>query len=132
MRFVDFPCVCCVQNDNLAEVNQSLFAVAEVGDVAQEFVEHGFVGRRHAVLNMPGEHGSSEDQSQEGVEEFVTVTLMTPSGVAGRQVGSDASDASIFATPGDALPTSVDRLAAELVEFRAERYRSKRKIQRVI
>ena len=41
VRFVDFPCVCCVQNDNLAEVNPPLFAVAEVVDATQEFVAHG-------------------------------------------------------------------------------------------
>jgi hypothetical protein len=57
----------------------------------------------------------------------VTVTLMTPSAVTGSQVGSDtddmsifAGDVSIFATPGDALPTNDDKLADELVEIRAE------------
>ena len=45
---------------------------------------------------------------------------MTPSAEAGRQVGNDASDTSIFATPGHTVPTSDDRLTAELVEIRAE------------
>ena len=48
------------------------------------------------------------------------MTLMTPSAVTGSQVGSDVGDVSIFATPGDALPTNADKLADELVEIRAE------------
>ena len=53
-------------------------------------------------------------------EELVAAAVLTPSAEAGRQVASDASDANIVATPGDALPTSADRLTADLVELRAE------------
>ena len=50
----------------------------------------------------------------------MTATVMTPSVETGRQVVSDTDDVSIFATPGDVLPTITDRLTDELVEIRVE------------
>ncbi len=35
-------------------------------------------------------------------------------------MASDTGDVSIFATPGDALPTSADKFAADLVELGVE------------
>ena len=45
---------------------------------------------------------------------------MTPSVEEGRQVMSDTGNVNIFATPGNALPTSADKLASDLVELRVE------------
>ena len=56
VRFFDFPSVCCVQNYNLTKVDLILFAVPQIVDVDQELVAHGFVGRRHDLLHMHGEH----------------------------------------------------------------------------
>ena len=38
------------------QIDLLLFAVPEIVDVSQERVAHGFVGRRHALLHMHGEH----------------------------------------------------------------------------
>ena len=63
--------------------------------------------------------GVNEQHGEVG-EELASAAVLTSSVETRRQVTSDGSDTNIFATPGDALPTSADRLIAELVEFRVE------------